>query len=70
MTLVAHEVALSDVYFSPMLIASLLGAVIAFVVGRVLDHYRLSKYFYQPAIVLVAFAVIATVFISTFIIPA
>ena len=54
----------------PMLIAALLGTLVAILTARLLNRYRLSRYFFYPPLVFVAMAVIYTVVIGTFIIPA
>jgi len=53
-----------------MLIAAILGTALAVLTGRLLNRYRLSRYFFYPPLVFVAMAVIYTVVIGTFIIPA
>jgi hypothetical protein len=57
------------VYFPPLLIASVLGVIMAWLSGRVLNRYRLSRFFFYPPLVLLALAVIYTVIIGTFVIP-
>ena len=52
----------------PLLIASLLGTIAAMVTARLLNRYRLSKYFFYPPLVFLALMVIYTVLIGTFII--
>ncbi len=68
MNQIPHEFAIGEVFMSPLLIASLLGAVAAVVTARLLNRYRLSKYFFYPPLVFLALMVIYTVFIGTFII--
>jgi len=53
---------------SPLLIVSILGTIAAVVTARLLNRYRLSKYFFYPPLVFLALMVIYTVFIGTFII--
>ena len=53
---------------SPLLIVSILGALASVVTARLLNRYRLSKYFFYPPLVFLALMVIYTVFIGTFII--
>ncbi len=65
---IPHEFVIGGVYMSPLLIASLLGALAAVVTARLLNRYRLSKYFFYPPLVFLALMVIYTVFIGTFII--
>jgi hypothetical protein len=69
MQLIPSEFTLGEVYFPPLLIASLLGLTLAWLSGRVLNHYRLSRFFFYPPLVLLALAVIYTVIIGTFVIP-
>ena len=67
---VPSEFMIGGVYMPPMLIAALLGMLVAILTARLLNRYRLSRYFFYPPLVFVAMAVIYTVVIGTFIIPA
>ena len=69
MQLIPSEFTLGEVYFPPLLIAFLLGFTLAWLSGRVLNRYRLSRFFFYPPLVLLALAVIYTVIIGTFVIP-
>ena len=69
MNLIPSEFAVGGVYFPPMLIAALLGMVLAWLSAHLLNRYRLSRFFFYPPLVLLAFAVIYTVLIGTFVIP-
>jgi hypothetical protein len=53
----------------PLLIAAILGTIAAAATARLLNRYRLSRYFFYPPLVFVALAVIFTVLIGTLIIP-
>lgn len=53
----------------PLFVASLLGLMVAVVVARLLNKYRLSRYFFYPPLVFVAMLAIFTVLIGTFILP-
>jgi hypothetical protein len=64
-----HEFAIGGVYFPPLLVAALLGTAAAVGTARLLNHYRLSRYFCFPPLVFLAFAVICTCLIGTLIIP-
>jgi hypothetical protein len=68
MNQIPHEFAIGGVFMPPLLIASLLGAIAAMVTARLLNRYRLSKYFYYPPLVFLALMVIYTVLIGTYII--
>ena len=60
-----HEFALGGTYMSPLLIATLLGALAALATTHLLNRYRLYKYFAAPQVVQLALIVIYTVFFST-----
>jgi hypothetical protein len=65
MSLVPHEIALGGVYMPPLLVAGALGVVAAVVTAKLLNRYRLTRYFYNPPLVFVALMVIYTVVIGT-----
>ncbi|MCA0899438.1 DUF1656 domain-containing protein [Microbulbifer agarilyticus] len=65
---VPHEISLAGVYLSPMLIASFFGVVLALIVARLLDRYRLSRHFVHPALVLTSMSVIFTLLVGTLLI--
>ena len=65
---IPHEFAIGGVYMPPLLVAALLGAVAAVVTARLLNRYRLSKYFFYPPLVFTALMIIYTVVIGTLII--
>ena len=63
------EFAIGGVYVPPMLIAALLGILLALLTAKLLDCYRLSRFFFYPPLVYVALILIYTVLIGTFVIP-
>jgi len=67
---VPHEFAIGGVYLPPMLIAAMFGTVATLVTARLLNRYRLSRYFSYPPLVFFCLLVIYTVFTGTFIIGA
>jgi hypothetical protein len=69
MNFIPIEFAIGDVYFPPLLIAAILGVILAWLTAKQLNRYRLSRFFFYPPLVLLAFAVIYTVLIGTFVIP-
>jgi hypothetical protein len=69
MNLIPSEFAAGGVYFPPMLIAALLGLVLAWLSAHLLNRYRLSRFFFYPPLVLLALVVIYTVLVGTFVIP-
>jgi hypothetical protein len=70
MHLIPSEISLGGVYLPPMLLAALLGSAAAWVSALLLNRYRLSRFFAYPPLVLLALAIIYTLAIGTFIIPA
>jgi hypothetical protein len=66
---VPSEFAVGGVYMPPMLIAAIVGAILAVLTARLLNRYRLSRYFFYPPLVFVALTIIYTVLIGTFAIP-
>ncbi|MDH3645024.1 MAG: DUF1656 domain-containing protein [Gammaproteobacteria bacterium] len=64
----AHEFVVGGVLLPPLLVAGFLGVVAAVVTARLLNRFRLSRYFFYPPLVLLAMAVIYTVLIGTFIV--
>ena len=69
MSSVPHEIALGGIYMPPLLVASLLGLILAVSTARLLNKYQLSRYFFYPPLVFVAMMAIFTVLMGTFIIP-
>ena len=43
---IPHEFAIGGIFIPPLLIAGMLGAIAAVVTARLLNRYRLSKYFF------------------------
>jgi hypothetical protein len=68
MNQIPHEIALSGVFMPPLLVAGTLGVIAAVVTARLLNRYRISRYFYYPPLALIALMVIYTVIIGTFIV--
>jgi hypothetical protein len=52
----------------PLLVAGILGGIAAVVTARLLNRYRVSRYFYYPPLVFIALMAIYTVLIGTFLI--
>jgi hypothetical protein len=65
---IPHEFAIGEVYMPPLLAAAFLGLIAAMVTARLLNRYRLSRYFFYPPLVFLALIIIYTVLIGTFII--
>lgn len=70
LTPVPHEFAIGGVYLPPMLIAAFVGILAALMTTRLLNRYRLSKYFFYPPLVSLALMIIYTVLIGTFVVGA
>jgi hypothetical protein len=67
---IPHEFAIGGVYMPPLLVAGMLGAIAAVATARMLNHFRLSRYFFYPPLVFLALMVIYTVLIGTYIVGA
>ena len=65
---IPHEFAIGEVYMPPLLVAAFLGLLAAMVTARLLNRYRLTRYFFYPPLVFIALTIIYTVLIGTFII--
>ena len=61
---VIHEISIGGVYMPPLFVASIIGVILAIVVAKLLNKYRLSKYFFYPPLVFVAMAAIFTVLVD------
>jgi len=66
---VPAEVNILGVYFSPLLLASILGVTGAALTAIALNRYRLSRFFYYPPVIFLSLAVIYTSLIGTILIP-
>ena len=64
-----HDFAIGEVYMPPLLVAAILGTLAAVGTARLLNRYRLSRYFFYPPLVFLALAVIFTVLFGTVFIP-
>ena len=69
MNFIPQEFAIGGVFMPPLLVAGLFGALAAVITIRLLNRYRLAKYFFYPPLVFVALTVIYTGLIGTFFIP-
>ncbi len=67
MSAIPHEFAIGGVYMPPMLVAGILAAIATVVTARMLNRYRISRYFYYPPAVSVSLMIIYTVLIETLI---
>lgn len=70
MQLIPSEIDLGGVYLPPLLIAALLGVVLASLTALILNRFRLSRFFSYPPLVFLALAVIYTVAVGSFVVPA
>ena len=63
------EFSMGGIYMPPLFIAALLGVITAMGVAKLLNSYRLSKYFFYPPLVFAALVIIFMVFYGRTIIP-
>jgi hypothetical protein len=69
MNQIPHEFAISGVFMPPLLVVSFLGAGAAVATAQILNHFRLSRFFFFPPLVFLALTVIYTVFFGVILIP-
>ena len=67
--LIPNEFAIGGVYLPPLLVCGVFGLLLATWTARMLNKYRLSRYFFYPPLVFVALTIVYTVLIGTFAIP-
>ena len=70
MQLIPREIDIGGVYLPPMLIAGLLGVVLATLTALFLNRIWLSRFFAYPPLVYLALTVIYTVAIGSFFVAA
>ncbi len=61
---IPSEFILGGVYLPPLLVAGCLGVLLAYWTARLLNRYRLSRYFFYPPLVFVALAALYTVVVG------
>jgi len=66
---IPHEFAIGGVYLPPLLVAAFLGLIAAMLTARLLNRYRLTRYFFYPPLVFLALVAIYTTIIGTFVVP-
>lgn len=66
---VPSEFAIADVYFPPLLVAAILGLMASLATARLLNRFRLSRYFFYPPLVFLGLMVIYTMLIGVLLIP-
>jgi hypothetical protein len=69
MHLIPHEIHLGEIFFPPMVLDAALGLAAASLTARLLNRFRVSRYFYHPPLVLIALTVIYTGLVSIFLVP-
>ena len=69
MTYIPHEFSIGEVYMPPLLVAAFLGLIAAILTARLLNRYRLTRYFFYPPLVFLALVAIYTTIFGTFVVP-
>jgi hypothetical protein len=69
MHLIPREIYLGEIFFPPILLDAALGLIAASLTARLLNRFRVSRYFYHPPLVLISLAVIYTGLFSIFLVP-
>jgi len=65
---IPHEFNIGGVYLPPLLVAAFLGVIAALVTSRLLNRFRLTRYFFYPPLVFLALTAIYTLLIGTYVI--
>jgi len=63
------EAAIGGVYFPPILLATVSGVVLAWVITRLLNKLELTQFIWYPPLFFLALSVICTGLVSSFILP-
>jgi len=63
------EFVIGGVYFSPMLLASIVGVAFAWLLARLLNRLDLARFVWWPPLVFLALCVICTGLVGAFLIP-
>lgn len=63
------EFSLGGVYLPPLMIASILGVIAAWITAMLLNRFRLARFFFYPPLVYVALAVLYTGLVSNLFLP-
>ena len=63
------ETSIGGVYFPPILLATILGVLMAWCITRLLNRFGLAEFIWYPSLFSLALAVICTGLVSFFIIP-
>ena len=66
---VPSEFVIGGVYLPPFLVAAVLGLLASLATARLLNRFRLSRFFFYPPLVFLALMVIYTVLIGGLLIP-
>jgi len=69
MQYVPAEISIAGVYLPPLLIAGILGVLLAGLTAVLLNRHRVSRFFLYPPLIFVAMSIIYTGLIGTFLIP-
>ncbi len=60
-----QEFTIGDVYLPPMLVAGLLGLAATLITTRLLNRFRLSRFFANPPLAFLSMLVLYTILIGT-----
>lgn len=66
---VPHELSIGEVFIPPLLVAGVLGVLAASITAKLLNKYRLSRYFFYPPLAMLALVAIYTVLFGWIVIP-
>jgi hypothetical protein len=69
MNRIPSEFTIGGIYLPPLLVAGCIGLLLALWTARLLNRYRLSRYFFYPPLVFAALAMLYTVIVGYVLVP-
>ena len=69
MNLTPSEFCIGGVFVPPLFVASLAALLVTWLTARILNRFRISRYFFYPPLVYMSLVVIYTVLIGTLLVP-
>ena len=68
-TNVPMEIAIGGIYFPPVMLAMLLGILLAGITAKLLNRLNLTRFIWHPPLFFVALTVVCTRLVGLFILP-
>ena len=68
-THVPMEISFAGIYFPPVMLAILLGVILATIIARLLNKLNLTRFIWHPPLFFVAMSILFTRLVDLFILP-